>query len=450
MRSKASNPSVSVMPAVLDREALSRDLLRGAGALVKATGYALFFLMLFLPTAYQPLKGVLLGLTLVGILTTAAVTGRFPLAPGIALGALGYSVLGLGYLIRGLTGGAPGALAMFNVYVLWPLVYTLLVVGASFPGVLRGLIRIAVYACVAISLYSIIYVLREAGFWPSALYYAFDQGQAIGIYGTHVEFALYSTTTLLFLVPYVIGALFVFPKAPEAPVSRPMLWLTLVLGLTTVLLSGRRALLLLIPVAPVFALLFRGWLSVTVKRESRRLVRRVWWAAIALALLLIVIMTAIGGMAPAGFVDMVASGFRFNSDVSAMSRRDQFHALVNGWLQHPAFGSGHGAPAPGVIRSVEMPWAYELTYLALLYHTGIVGFVAYSVGWFWTLLKSRQIARTGWPQAPYLVATLVGTASFVLANATNAYLEKYDSIWVLFLPIAFINVWLIETHRARV
>ena len=154
-------------------------------------------------------------------------------------------------------------------------------------------------------------------------------------------------------------------------------------------------------------------------------------------------------MAPAGFVDMVASGFRFNSDAVAMSRRDQFFGLVNGWLQQPLFGSGHGAPVRGLIRSPEMPWAYELTYLALLYHTGIVGFVAYSAGLLWTFLKSRQIARTGWPQAPYLVATLVGTASFVLANATNPYLEKYDSIWTLFLPIAFINAWLIETRRSR-
>ena len=447
MHGDAAHPSASGI-SVLDRAALSRDVLRGAGALLRATGYTLFFLMLFLPAAYQPLKGALLGLTVVGILFASAITGRFPLAPGIALGALGYSALGLASVIRGLTSGAPGALAMFNVYVMWPLVYTLLVVGASFPGILRGLTRVMVYAGLAISLYSMIYVLREAGFWPSALYYAFDQGQAIGFHGTHIEFGLYSTTTLLFLVPYLVGALFVFPKA-HAPVSRPLLWLTMVLTFTTVLLSGRRALLLLVPVAPALALLFRAWLSVTSKRESRRMVRRVWWAALALSLLLIVIMTAIGGIAPAGFVDMVASGFRFNSDFVAMSRRDQFVALVNGWLQHPAFGSGHGASAPGVIRSVEMPWSYELTYVALLYHTGIVGFVAYSAGLFWTFLQARRIARTGWSEAPYLVATLVGTASFVLANATNPYLEKYDSIWVLFLPIAFINVWLIERHRAR-
>jgi hypothetical protein len=417
--------------------------MRSSGALLRATGYTLFFLMLFLPAAYQPLKGALLGLTLLGILATAAVTGRFPLAPGIAVAALGYSALGLAYVIRGLASGAPGALVMFNVYVLWPLVYTLLIAGASFSGVLRQLIRVVVYAGVAISIYSIVFVLHEAGLWPSFLYYAFDQGQEIGIRSTYIEFGLRSTTTLLFLVPYLIAALFLFPKA-HAPVGRPTLWLAVVLSFTTVLLSGRRALLLLVLVAPALALVFRAWLSTTMKHENRRLVRRVLWAAPALVLVLIVALTVAGGMEPAAFVDMVASGFRFNSDVVAMSRRDQFFALVNGWLQHPLLGVGHGAPVRGVIRSVEMPWAYELTYVALLYHTGIVGIVAYGAGLFWTLLMSRQIARTGWAQAPYLIATLVGTTSFVLANATNPYLEKYDSIWVLFLPIAFINVWLIE------
>jgi hypothetical protein len=226
-----------------------------------------------------------------------------------------------------------------------------------------------------------------------------------------------------------------------------MLWLAMVLSLTTVLLSGRRALLLLVLVAPPLTLLLRAWLSESVKRESRRWVRRVVWTALALTVILVVIMTAIGAMAPEGFVDMVASGFRFNSDAVAMSRRDMFFGLINGWLEQPLFGSGHGASVRGVIRAVDTPWAYELSYVALLYHTGVVGFVAYSAGPFWTFVKSRQIVRTGWPESPYLVATLVGTACFLLANATNPYLEKYDSIWIVFLPIAFINVWLIERGK---
>jgi hypothetical protein len=81
------------------------------------------------------------------------------------------------------------------------------------------------------------------------------------------------------------------------------------------------------------------------------------WTALALTVILVVIMTAIGAMAPEGFVDMVASGFRFNSDAVAMSRRDMFFGLINGWLEQPLFGSGHGASVRGVIRAVDTPWA---------------------------------------------------------------------------------------------
>jgi len=430
-----------------DRAEVAAWLLACGGRVLRASGYLLFFLMLFVPTTYQPIKAALLALVVGGILVAGAVSARFPLAPGIAVGALGFSAFGLVSVYTGVLAGAPGALAMANVYVTWPLVYTVLVAGAGHDGVLRGLSRVLVLSAAAISAYSIIYVLWEAGWWPDALYYAVDQGQAIGFHGTYIEFNLYSISSLLFLVPYLVGALFVFPR-DSAPVSRPLLWAALVVSLTTVLLTGRRALLVLVPMAPMFALMFRAWLTPAFKRSSRRMVRRAWWAALALGVGLVVVVTAFGALAPAGFADMVASGFRFNTDPVAMTRRDQFLALLAGWMEHPMLGSGHGAPAPGVIRSIETPWSYELTYVALLYHTGLVGLALYSAGVAWIFLASRRIARGGWPGAPGLVAALVGTASFLVANATNPYLEKYDYIWVLFLPIAFINRWMVERQRA--
>lgn len=429
-----------------DRELLAGRLLTGGGRALRAAGYILFFLMLFVPTTYQPIKATLLALVTGGILVAGIVNARFPLAPGIAMGALGFSAFGLVSVYAGVLAGAPGALAMANVYVTWPLVYTLLVAGAGYDGVLRSLSRVLVLSAAAISAYSIIYVLWEAGWWPDALYYAVDQGQAIGFHGTYIEFNLYSISSLLFLVPYLVGALFVYSRE-AAPVSRPLLWATAVVSLTTVLLTGRRALLVLVPMAPMFALMFRAWLTPAFKRSSRRMVRRAWWAALALGVGLVVLVTAFGALAPAGFADMVASGFRFNTDPVAMTRRGQFLALLAGWMDQPLFGSGHGAPAPGVIRSTETPWSYELTYVALLYHTGLVGAALYGAGVAWIFLASRRIARAGWPEAPSLIAVLVGTASFLVANATNPYLEKYDYIWVLFLPIAFINRWMVERRR---
>lgn len=433
------------MDITLDRVLSSASGLRLAGAAVRGVGYALFFAMLFVPVTYRSLKGGLLALTLAGIVGTALVTGRVLLDRRVLLMALGFAAIGVFFVLRGYVEGAPGALQMFNVYVTWPLVYTTLIAGAAHRGVLRGLMRVLVWAALAVSAYSISYVLWAAGYWPDALYVAIDQGQAIGFYGSYVEFGLYSTSTLLFTMPFLVGALFVFPSA-GAPMSRRVLWLALALNLVTVLLAGRRALLVLVPLAPALALFYRSWLTPVRKRDSRRLVTRALAGAVVLALALGTAITAVGGIAPSGFGEMVGTGFQFDTDPVAMLRRDQFTALLDGWRNQPLLGTGHGMPAE-VIRSIETPWSYELSYVALLFHTGLVGTTAYAAGVAWMAGMAYLIARRGWPEAPSMVATLVGTSSFLVANATNPYLEKYDYLWVIFLPIAFVNSYL--AHQTR-
>jgi hypothetical protein len=416
---------------------------RLASGLVRFAGLALFFLMLFVPTTYQSLKGALLVVVLGGITAAAVMRDRVRVHAHVLLAALGYSALGAFFVLRGYLAGAPGALSVINVYVTWPLVYTVLVIGASSRAMLIDLVRVIVTAANVVAVYSVIYVLWEAGYWPDALYVAIDQGQAIGFYGSYIEFNLYSISSLLFITPFLVAALVLF-HGDQAPVTRRTLWITLALNVATVLLTGRRALFVLVPLAPVLALLLRTWLTAARKRESRPLVVRAMFGALALALILAGLATALGALAPGGFVNMVGAGFQFNTDPVAMSRRDQFRALVDGWSAQPILGSGHGAPAPGVIRSPSTPWAYELSYLSLLYHTGLVGVTAYALGLAWILRMSYVIARAGWPLSPSLVATLVGSSAFLIANATNPYLEKYDYLWVIFLPVAFINCYLTE------
>jgi hypothetical protein len=144
------------------------------------------------------------------------------------------------------------------------------------------------------------------------------------------------------------------------------------------------------------------------------------------------------------------TGFQFGSDPVALSRAQQFDALIRGWLTSPLLGSGHGAAAPDMVRSLEMPWAYELTYAALLYHTGLVGAFFYAGGIFWIYLQAVSIIRAGTALAPLTVAVLTGTTTFLIAAATNPYLERYDALWVIFLPLAIINAsWLAgRTERA--
>jgi len=61
-------------------------------------------------------------------------------------------------------------------------------------------------------------------------------------------------------------------------------------------------------------------------------------------------------------------------------------------LTSPWFGHGYGAVAH-VVRSETMPWAYELQYLAMLFHTGIVGTLLYADGIGWVYWQRQRAIR---------------------------------------------------------
>jgi hypothetical protein len=52
--------------------------------------------------------------------------------------------------------------------------------------------------------------------------------------------------------------------------------------------------------------------------------------------------------------------------------------------------------------------------------------------------------RAGGDAGRIMLPLSVGLAAFLIANATNPYLLKFDFMWALFLPLALINRWLVE------
>ena len=60
-----------------------------------------------------------------------------------------------------------------------------------------------------------------------------------------------------------------------------------------------------------------------------------------------------------------------------------------------------------------------------------------------------HIIRSGHRLSLYMFPILVGTTCFLIGNATNPYLAKFDYIWVIFLPVTVINLWLLDTSRSQ-
>jgi hypothetical protein len=414
-------------------------------------GYLLFFIMLFVPTVYQVIKACLLFLVLGMISVGALRRDHLALHPVVLLWTLFMATVGLVFMLLGLAHGAPGALQIGTVYVLWPFVYSVLITGAATEQILKGLCRVLVGATIAIGLYGISYILHAVGWLPDFLYIPLDQGQGIGLYQGYIEINLYSLASLLFLVPFLVAALLTWPRAITMPVSRFWLWFALIAGSVLTLLSGRRALLLVVALSPGIALFFRAFLPLSRRRVKQRLVLR-FAAGVGVVLVGIAIyLNYIYGFSVDAVLEMFAAGWSFTTgEESSLVRSEQFAALLQEWFARPLFGAGHGASAAGSIRDSNRPWSYELSYVALLFHTGMLGFLAYTAGVVWVFWKGIHLIRLGNELSLYMVPILVGTGCFLIGNATNPYLEKYDYLWVIFLPVAFINFWLLTCQTESV
>ena len=401
----------------------------------------LFFMMLFLPASYQPIKAALLALVLGTIVLQTLARGGLHLHRTILAWTLFIVFTSLVFMLRGAANGAPGAWQVGTVYALWPLVYTLLVAGAATPGALPTIIRVLVFTTIAIGLYGLSYILHVAGVLPDYLYLPFEQGQRIGFYRGLIEFNLDSLASLLFLIPFLVAALMTWPKS-ETMVSRRWLWVALIAGVTLAALSARRALLLVIIASPALVLVLRQLLPVAERRASRALVLHFLVIGGVAIMGLGMALHFVFGVSLGPAVDMFKRGFAFESYIRAVPRKEQFLNLVGAWAQSPVLGAGHGAVAPGWLRSEEMPWAYELSYVALLFHTGIIGFAVYAAGVLWIVRMSVRIIQQGNRLGLCMLSVLVGTICFLVANTADPYLEKFDYLWVIFLPLAFVNLWL--------
>jgi len=131
-------------------------------------------------------------------------------------------------------------------------------------------------------------------------------------------------------------------------------------------------------------------------------------------------------------------------------RYEQATILYNNWLDKPFFGHGSGAVgyrsngAPYIRGDITHPWAYELIYSQFLFHWGLIGFLSYALGLFIIYKTLLKIFYLDPIFGPYAISILFGSLGFMVGTASNPYLIRFDSYYVIFLPIAIVNLWLMK------
>jgi O-antigen ligase len=405
---------------------------------------ALLVLFLVFPMVLRLLyvKAAILGLLLGAVAAPAAATGRLRLSRAVAGWSLVLAAGSMVFGVLGLLRGAPGAMKQMQVYAFWPLVYTLLLAGAS-RTMLERLHATMIWATLVLGLYGLNFALAMAGIVPRLPYLdwlAFGEEQGIGLHDGYVELLFPGLNSLPYLLPFLLGTLLV-RRAEGVRPGRAVQWLALGATVALGLVSGRRAVFLVAALAPfvAFVLTLAGTL------EDRRDARwRVLGIAGVLAAMLVVVEVVARNMFSFSLARVLTeflAGFDFASGVEVGSyyRRQQYEVLLAQWLEHPWLGAGHGASATGLVRSAEVPWSYELYYVALLFQVGVVGVALYAAGIAWILWEGCRTMRRAPDTVPFLVPALTAFLCFLIASATNPYLARFDAIWMVFWPLAFVN-----------
>jgi hypothetical protein len=235
----------------------------------------------------------------------------------------------------------------------------------------------------------------------------------------YIQISSVNIGVMFLIAPYLLSLQF---RADAGKSNSPLAKLALVLSLILVVVSGRRALWLVVALTPCTILL----LSVltdgyNLMKAGRRRLLLAGVAAGVLGLSTLLIL-------PEGRLDAgVISGLQ-QSFSSEDERTIQKPYLIAGFMRSPVFGSGFGAYA-GYSRSDERPWTYELTYYRMLFDLGIVGMTVLGLLFSFYFFKVLRLLRQFKDGSAVPFALLVAYCSFFVGAYADPYFGSFDLLF---------------------
>jgi hypothetical protein len=400
----------------------------------------LIFLALFVPTTYFEVKVAFLLIVLSGMIVLT-INSKLVWTHQTLIACFLLSLVGLANSLHGQMNMAPGAVRVLTVMAAWPMLYAFFSALLNQPNAIRLIVSTFKFSLIAIVLYSFLYLGNVAGVIPDWMYFELDQGQnANFIFEGIVEYNLYSIASLLFLMPF--WAHYLLKLLGERKNSK-LDWILLLVGLVICVLSGRRAVQLVALGIPLIVLLTESIIGEGVRGGFRLL-----WNICNRRNILMLCFLGIGFLSVLALIDIqldrlyenFIKGFEFtdSSNADASARGEQFTSLISNWYDgNHLFGAGNGSNTDLIRSDNDMPWSYELTYVYLLFSTGIVGVLFY-FGWFgWGLLRIRSGLRQYPEMTTYIAPMISGTFGLAIGAASNPYFGKFDYLWILFIPHLF-------------
>lgn len=390
--------------------------------------------MLIVPTAFQIPRGVLLVLIIFLSVTSNSkmyvpkVVGRWWLATFVI------SVISLTYsLIR----GNPGAIPNVTIFFAWPLLYLYFMMRCNSINVIKKLQNTLLYGFFFVASFNFFMLLNEFYFHIGILSDIGEQLNCkynVGITEGFFEYYTPSQSLLPYIL-YYIAASFILTKGNELK-NKKILIICFFLSVIDILLSNRRGMWVVMGILPIFVLLLFYFSRGIRKSVNFAIIKKITIITIATFVFIGVIVMQFYDLDALSEEISSISDFSYNE--SNYERSMQAKSMAKDFYDSPLWGNGIGYVSE-YVRTPDHPWEYELVYNYLLSSFGIIGFSVFIASLLWVYIKSFSISKNNKEYMILLMPQIAGLFSFLIINATNPYLLKFDFLWILYLPILTIS-----------
>lgn len=406
-----------------------------ANRIVKYFSCLLLFLMLAFPYILQPVKILLIMLIVFSIfikwkklnLVTANLRNKYSnwILLFVAMNAL--------YLAYGMIRSNPGVHFYITIYFIWFLLFYILYSQIT-DSLLISLIRTLDFSFLFISITGLLVFCQSNNYCPT-----FINEKILGYeIGDRPMFEFRSIqggaiVSFITLFPYILSK-YILANSKFSIYKM----LNLVLGILFIFATSRRAIILSLLYLPF--LIFFLFKRSSIYRDRQKVVTKRLILIFSVPVILFTVFSIYLGLFDHDiFIDFIFSGFDSNGGTGYDERHDQLVALLNGWLNNFFLGAGTGVNA-AVVRN-EIPGAYELSYFAILFERGLIGSIIYFAQLFYLIKWNIQLSSKCRNEKAVIILVSFNVAfiSFLIANASNPYLNSFDHLWVIFMNIIIQN-----------
>lgn len=328
----------------------------------------------------------------------------------------------------------PAPIVRIGVDVVWPIIYLFLLslIGRSFWRYFNTAIKYSLFILILLGIVSTIYF---------NLFGPIDEGTFICSSSVRPDFpilALSGPCVVTFMIMYFYYFAHIIISKSEFSLFDKSI---IILGIVFIFLTSRRALYI------NFFLFFiiLGVINSKVRYKSRMVskkIRKLFGYLVAF-IVFVILLLAYNEILDTKMLQSFLENIYVADNTDP--RFEQQKALLDGWYDSFFIGNGPGVNA-AVVRSDTIVGAYELSYYAMLFSKGIIGFLFFWIMVFWLCKETLKTYRKDvfYQDSIPVITTLI---LFLIANSSNPYLDSFDFEWILFLPLVFINNY--EKEKCR-